>query len=29
VDVGPTGLPDDFEELRWFTLPPQCLARAD
>ncbi len=22
---GPTGLPADFEELRWFSLPPACL----
>jgi selenocysteine lyase/cysteine desulfurase len=26
VDDGPTGLPDEFEALRWFPLPPQCLA---
>ncbi|HET8660260.1 MAG TPA: aminotransferase class V-fold PLP-dependent enzyme, partial [Micromonosporaceae bacterium] len=26
VDDGPTGLPDDFEALRWFHLPPACLA---
>ena len=25
VGEGPTGLPDDFEALRWFTLPPACL----
>ncbi len=24
---GPTGLPDEFERLRWFHLPPSCLAR--
>ena len=23
---GPTGLPEDFEALRWFPLPPACLA---
>ncbi|SDF43473.1 Selenocysteine lyase/Cysteine desulfurase [Lentzea fradiae] len=31
VDViadGPTGLPRDFEELRWFILPPACLEPA-
>jgi selenocysteine lyase/cysteine desulfurase len=28
VDDGPTGLPADFEALRWFTLPPQCLEHA-
>jgi hypothetical protein len=26
---GPTGLPADFEELRWFPLPPACLADAE
>jgi len=26
LDDGPTGLPDEFEALRWFTLPPGCLA---
>ena len=26
LDAGPTGLPDDFERLRWFPLPPACLA---
>jgi selenocysteine lyase/cysteine desulfurase len=26
VDDGPTGLPEDFEALRWFPLPPVCLA---
>jgi selenocysteine lyase/cysteine desulfurase len=26
VSEGATGLPDDFEALRWFTLPPACLA---
>jgi hypothetical protein len=26
LDDGPTGLPADFEELRWFPLPPACLA---
>jgi selenocysteine lyase/cysteine desulfurase len=25
VDDGPTGLPDDFEALRWFHLPRACL----
>jgi len=25
IDDGPTGLPDDFEALRWFVLPPVCL----
>jgi selenocysteine lyase/cysteine desulfurase len=25
VQHGPTGLPDDFEALRWFELPPACL----
>ncbi|HET8681929.1 MAG TPA: aminotransferase class V-fold PLP-dependent enzyme, partial [Micromonosporaceae bacterium] len=25
IDDGPTGLPDDFEALRWFHLPPACL----
>jgi hypothetical protein len=25
LDDGPTGLPDDFERLRWFHLPPVCL----
>ncbi len=29
IDQGPTGLPDDFEALRWFTLPPACLAPID
>ena len=24
-DVGPTGLPPEFEALRWFPLPPACL----
>lgn len=24
-DLGPTGLADDFEALRWFPLPPICL----
>jgi selenocysteine lyase/cysteine desulfurase len=28
IDEGPTGLPDDFEALRWFPLPPACLAHA-
>ena len=26
-DQEPTGLPTDFENLRWFTLPRECLAR--
>ena len=26
IDEGPTGLPGDFEALRWFHLPPACLA---
>jgi hypothetical protein len=26
LDDGPTGLPADFEALRWFVLPPGCLA---
>lgn len=26
---GPTGLPAGFEALRWFPLPPQCLAGLD
>lgn len=26
LDEGPTGLPADFEALRWFHLPPGCLA---
>jgi hypothetical protein len=25
LDEGPTGLPPDFEALRWFSLPPACL----
>ncbi len=25
LDEGPTGLPGDFEALRWFPLPRQCL----
>jgi selenocysteine lyase/cysteine desulfurase len=25
LDAGPTGLPDDFEALRWFPVPPVCL----
>jgi selenocysteine lyase/cysteine desulfurase len=25
LDGGPTGLPADFEALRWFPLPPACL----
>ncbi|NKQ59352.1 aminotransferase class V-fold PLP-dependent enzyme [Amycolatopsis sp. K13G38] len=29
VAAGPTGLPADFEELRWFHLPPHCLVPAE
>jgi hypothetical protein len=29
IDDGPTGLPADFEALRWFHLPPACLTRPD
>jgi len=29
VDDGPTGLAADFEALRWFHLPPECLAGSD
>ncbi|WP_405653424.1 aminotransferase class V-fold PLP-dependent enzyme [Streptomyces sp. NBC_00019] len=25
LDDGPTGLPADFEQMRWFPLPPACL----
>jgi hypothetical protein len=25
LDNGPTGLPPEFEALRWFPLPPACL----
>jgi selenocysteine lyase/cysteine desulfurase len=25
LEDGPTGLPEDFERLRWFPLPPACL----
>ncbi|MER6590774.1 aminotransferase class V-fold PLP-dependent enzyme [Micromonospora purpureochromogenes] len=28
LDEGPTGLPPDFEALRWFPLPPVCTAPA-
>jgi hypothetical protein len=28
IDDGPTGLPDDFERLRWFHLPRACLTAA-
>ncbi|HZD70417.1 MAG TPA: aminotransferase class V-fold PLP-dependent enzyme [Actinomycetes bacterium] len=28
LDDGPTGLPGDFERLRWFHLPPACMASA-
>jgi selenocysteine lyase/cysteine desulfurase len=27
IDLGPPGLPDDFERLRWFPLPKECLTR--
>ncbi|MFF4656412.1 aminotransferase class V-fold PLP-dependent enzyme [Streptomyces sp. NPDC001381] len=26
LDAGPTGLPADFERMRWFPLPPVCLS---
>ncbi|GLW47123.1 aminotransferase [Streptomyces sp. NBRC 14336] len=26
LDDGPTGLPPDFEQMRWFPLPPVCVA---
>ncbi len=29
TDNGPTGLPGDFETLRWFHLPPICLDQRD
>ena len=29
IPTGPTGLPDHFEVLRWFHLPPQCLSGRD
>jgi selenocysteine lyase/cysteine desulfurase len=29
IDDGATGLPDDFEALRWFHLPPACLDHSD
>jgi selenocysteine lyase/cysteine desulfurase len=29
IDDGPTGLPGDFEALRWFHLPPVCLDRGE
>ena len=29
IDHGPTGLPGDFEALRWFHLPPACLSGTD
>ena len=29
VDDGVTGLPAEFEALRWFHLPPVCLSDAD
>jgi hypothetical protein len=25
LDDGPTGLPADFERMRWFPLPPACV----
>ncbi|MFD8304547.1 aminotransferase class V-fold PLP-dependent enzyme [Streptomyces sp. NPDC059690] len=25
LDTGPTGLPADFERMRWFPLPPTCV----
>ena len=25
LNEGPTGLPPEFEALRWFPLPPACL----
>lgn len=25
LDYGPTGLPADFERMRWFPLPPVCV----
>ncbi len=28
LDQGPTGMPDDFERLRWFHMPPACLRDA-
>ncbi|WP_329311107.1 aminotransferase class V-fold PLP-dependent enzyme [Streptomyces sp. NBC_01262] len=28
LDDGPTGLPADFERMRWFHLPPACLEQA-
>jgi hypothetical protein len=29
IDQGSTGLPENFEALRWFSLPPACLTPAD
>ena len=29
IDHSPTGLPHDFEALRWFHLPPACLTRTE
>ncbi len=29
IDEDPTGLPADFEALRWFHLPPACLTSTD
>ncbi|WP_367325768.1 aminotransferase class V-fold PLP-dependent enzyme [Streptomyces sp. HUAS ZL42] len=28
LDDGPTGLPADFERMRWFPLPPTCLEQS-
>ncbi|GAA3880452.1 aminotransferase class V-fold PLP-dependent enzyme [Streptomyces lacrimifluminis] len=28
LDDGPTGLPADFERMRWFPLPPACLEQS-
>ena len=27
LDDGPTGLSPEFEALRWFPLPPECLSQ--
>lgn len=29
VEDGPTGLSEEFEALRWFTLPPSCVVAPD
>ena len=29
IDDGSTGLPPDFEALRWFHLPPICVTHHD